>query len=106
MRVVIFLVAMMMMACAPEASVVGGECTGDAACEDRCLTGDKFPGGMCAVTCRTDADCPAATLCVKHAGGAFCMLECSDASQCRDGYRCTEQDRSGFPTPQPVCIND
>lgn len=104
--VVVLLLMWTAMACSVDPMVVGGECTADSACEDRCLTGEKFPGGMCAVTCRTDADCPAATLCIKHAGQAFCLPECSDASSCRDGYRCTEQDRSGFPSPLPVCIND
>lgn len=56
----------------------------------------QAPGGYCSLACMSDVDCGAGGTC----SGAFagiagigamtgqCLKSCSDASDCRDGYRC------------------
>lgn len=69
---------------------VGGSCVVSSDCSvlSRCLTGADFPGGYCAASCDSTADCPDGSVCVEQQGG-ICVVDCSE---CRgdDGYSCQD----------------
>ncbi len=61
---------------------VGGECSDNADCSDRCVRGPDWPGGMCTFDCSTDDDCPSGTYCIEREGG-ICAVACSRTEDCR-----------------------
>lgn len=92
----------------PDGPVVGSECEEqlDCAAGSACLLNtDDFPGGMCAKSCRTQADCPEDTACVDVAEG-YCLLQCGGASSCRAGIGCRAKRNKGDSMDSQVCIND
>ena len=76
--------------------VVGGPCSGGGGCASGsvCETASMYPGGMCSVTCDSQADCPGNSACITEGGGR-CVLRCSSSSDCRDGYGCNEKSTPG-----------
>lgn len=95
---------------------IGDECESATECittdTDRiCLTqsGEGFPGGYCSQFNCSPGSCPEESACVAYrrtlAGGecadqanrsrlerTYCMLRCSDDSDCRSGYKCLPAD--------------
>jgi len=53
----------------------------------------EYQDGYCTKLCVTDAECPAAALCIGPQGGygendSVCWARCNGAEECRDGYDC------------------
>ena len=84
---------------------VGGSCYYHSDCEDRCVSGRHFPGGMCTITCDGDYDCPSGTYCIDRSGG-ICMLGCERHHDCRRDYECSRESRHGSSGRTDVCIGD
>ncbi|MBC8132483.1 MAG: hypothetical protein H7X95_05830 [Deltaproteobacteria bacterium] len=79
----------------PQGKMVGGRCTTDNDCVNRCLTGTSFPGGYCTVSCATDSDCPGGAACVATNGGA-CLATCRGSADCAGfgrEYKCSRSTR-------------
>src|SRR4051794_23475014 len=77
---------------------IGSACDGDS----RCGTG-RFapcaqdpPAGYCGADCRSDIDCPAASVCVGAStlSSGVCHLACDGNQGCRGGYVCGAADAS------------
>ncbi|HUH04898.1 MAG TPA: hypothetical protein VML75_23030 [Kofleriaceae bacterium] len=86
-------------------SLVGGSCSSQSDCDERCLTGGDYPQGTCAVSCDTNADCPEGTQCVDKEGGV-CLLSCTVPAECRGGYTCKGEQNKGHGGDSLVCIQD
>lgn len=87
---------------------IGARCDDQDECDDRCLTGGRFPGGMCSRGCDDDADCPDGTACVVAAGGS-CLYACGGDPGCNflgQGWSCLpERERGGEPDATVmVCV--
>ncbi|MGM0554901.1 MAG: hypothetical protein ACQEVA_00795 [Myxococcota bacterium] len=71
---------------------VGGACSADADCKDRCL--ESFPGGMCTLSCESDDECTNQTVCADTEGGV-CLFPCDSTQECLDelgdGYACDDE---------------
>jgi hypothetical protein len=80
---------------------MGARCDSDRECDDRCLSGDDFPGGFCSTGCRSDDDCPANARCASGEG-SVCLIACSKDSECEflgSNWRC----RSAGSSSGRVC---
>jgi len=79
---------------------LGARCDSLDECDDRCLTGPRFPEGMCSRDCDDDDDCPAGASCAELEGGV-CLYACRNHEGCAflgAGWRClTEPERGGEP---------
>jgi hypothetical protein len=95
------LLAVAMAGCGVSSDVsleLGARCDTKDECAERCLapSGD-YPGGMCTVSCASDADCPDGAACVDEEGGV-CLFACASAPNCEflgDGWTCTAVDARG-----------
>lgn len=91
----------------PKSRMVGGRCTSDGDCLQRCLTdGVAFPGGYCTVPCSSSDDCPGGATCVAREGGV-CLATCRDSEVCRDygpDYQCTAVTGQSVATTARACI--
>jgi hypothetical protein len=85
-------------------SLVGGPCRGEYDCIERCVAGGEFPYGTCTLSCSSDFNCPAYTVCVDKKGG-ICLPLCYDNRDCRLEYRCEKAKREGTYGHTYVCIN-
>jgi len=89
----------------PDSTAVGAACTTDMQCEQQCLVGDRhFPGGMCTLSCATDASCPAGSRCINEQGG-LCAVGCTVDADCTAfgrGYVC-EQEARPDGTEAAIC---
>jgi hypothetical protein len=101
-RALIALIALL-AACGVSSDVsreIGARCDDQDECDDRCLTGARFPDGMCSRNCDTDGDCPEGTACVGLAGGS-CLYNCTGDRACEflgEGWQCVlEAERGGEP---------
>lgn len=88
-----------------DSPVVGGECNDDEDCEERCLTGDDWPGGMCTLNCDDDTDCPDYSYCIEEERGV-CLMDCYEDDDCPSGYKCDDEDREGHKGKIYVCVED
>ena len=88
-----------------DSRTVGGMCTSNSDCRDRCLTGSDWPGGMCTVSCRDDYDCPSGSACIDKERGV-CLMECRGDDECPGGYECDDEDRLGHSGKRYVCVED
>jgi hypothetical protein len=61
--------------------IFGARCDVISECDERCLTGDQFPGGFCSLSCDVESDCPSAAECVDSEGGV-CLFGCRDQADC------------------------
>jgi hypothetical protein len=101
----------LLFACSVSSEVsreLGARCDDQDECDDRCLTGARFPDGMCSRSCDDDGDCPGGTSCVTLAGGA-CLYACTSDPGCEflgEGWRCrAEAERGGQPdSTVMVCV--
>ena len=84
---------------------VGGGCFEDEACEEICMTGSDWPGGMCTLDCDDDRDCPDLSYCVAFERG-ICLLDCIEDEDCPIGYECDDEDRHGHRGEVYVCVKD
>jgi len=84
--------------CGPSAGAnsraVGAQCTSDQDCNNRCITDDRFGGGMCTVSCTTDQDCPDGAACIGRDGNV-CAVSCASDTECSDdfgrGWACKDE---------------
>jgi hypothetical protein len=96
-------------ACTQEAGAlsrdVGGPCGGDEECnaESFCQEGSLYPDGMCAIDCENQEECILSTVCTVR---GFCMMVCSQDSDCRDGYSCVPVERTNGLSDVKVCANE
>jgi hypothetical protein len=79
----IALFALILAACGGSdvSRTLGARCDVLSECEDRCLTGDPFPGGFCSVSCDVESDCPGSAVCVDSEGG-ICLFPCTEPTDC------------------------
>lgn len=86
-------------ACAPPA---GSACTRGADCPGSvCLISPDFPSGYCTQACTLGmaSTCPSGSVCIDDASGtpadagikSVCYQACKAASDCSEGYRCSEK---------------
>jgi len=91
----------------PESKMVGGRCTTDGDCVQRCLVdAAAFPGGYCTVSCTSNRDCPAGSACVARERG-ICLATCTVAADCEDygaGYACARQTSQSTGNGPLACI--
>jgi hypothetical protein len=76
---------------------LGAVCEDEGECEDRCLTGGRYPDGFCSLSCNGDGDCPDGAACVDREGGV-CLFTCSDRADCQflgAEWRCRSQPEGG-----------
>ena len=87
-------------------ALVGAACDVDSQCVHRCVRGDShYPGGLCSLTCRSDADCPGGSSCVDDANG-ICAVNCLANDNCAGfgrGFSCDDVDRVGGGPKATVC---
>jgi hypothetical protein len=87
-------------------TLVGAQCSVDRECVHRCVTGsNNYPGGMCTISCNSDADCAPGTACVDDHGG-ICVVSCVDSAACAGfgrGFVCDDEDRRGAGGRAFVC---
>lgn len=96
----------------------GDTCSDDASCgapPARCARELPFEGlatnevttapeGYCTQACALDDECGTGATCVNYGtSGGICLVNCSDASPCRDGYVCIAHLRDGDPE-EKVCV--
>lgn len=87
---------------------IGARCDDQDECDDRCLTGPRYPGGMCSRSCDDDADCPDGSSCVGLGAGS-CLYSCTGDPGCEflgEGWTCQlETERGGEPDAMvAVCV--
>jgi hypothetical protein len=91
-----------------DGKVVGGPCAISDDCDEGslCLGGSdlRFPGGTCSKRCGVELGCPGDSACVQLAVGGVCLLPCSDASTCREGYQCNFHPNQNGDGNTAVCI--
>lgn len=88
-----------------ESPTVGGTCTDNEDCQEKCLTGGDWPGGMCTVSCSDDRDCPDLSYCIEEERGV-CLMDCMEDDDCPSGYECEDEDREGHRGKAYVCVGD
>ncbi len=93
--------------------VVGDGCVSDEDCggvpstSSYCMTDIggyiPFPGGYCSASCTTNDECGPGGFCLNVYIMSFCLKECDDGSDCREGegYECAEPPYIGGG---PYCI--
>jgi hypothetical protein len=105
----LFLIAasgLWLASCGGAADAVGAPCARNADCPGmRCLTGGKYPNGLCSYACDRNEDCPDYSVCIDRDGGV-CLPLCDYAQDCREGYSCDSQRNRGTSGSTRVCIND
>ncbi len=84
---------------------VGGGCFDNDGCEEICMTGSDWPGGMCTLQCDDDTDCPDLSYCIAFERG-ICLMDCIEDEDCPIGYRCDDEDRHGHRGDIYVCVKD
>ena len=92
----------------PGGSLVGGSCSNSDDCQERCVRGGDYPGGMCTVGCASDDDCPRHTACISDEGG-ICSIVCDRGDDCADfgkEWTCKDRDRRGHSGKVGVCRGD
>jgi len=85
---------------------LGALCEDRDQCDDRCLTGTRYPDGFCSVTCDDDGDCPDGATCVDREGGV-CLFTCGDRSECNflgEDWRCRVQPERGAGEDDEVMV--
>jgi hypothetical protein len=85
---------------------LGARCEEQDECDDRCLSGQAYPGGFCSASCDRDSDCPAEAACVDVDGGV-CLFDCGDAGECAflgSGWQCWSESSHGAAGEVMVCI--
>lgn len=90
----------------PGGRTIGAACSTDRDCTNRCVTGDRhYPGGICSLSCTSDAQCPAGSACIDDSGG-ICMATCQNNSDCSAfgrGFLCDRENRVGASGEVSVC---
>jgi len=84
---------------------VGAHCRTDADCDRRCVLDEKFPDGLCTISCADDTQCPVGTACIEKEGG-ICAVLCTAVRTCSDfgpRYVCRGHDRRGSLLQADVC---
>ncbi len=89
---------------------VGARCDTDSECEDRCQSGDDYPGGFCTVGCDVEGDCPSRSSCVDRDSG-ICLFDCDleDTGGCDFlgvGWRCEAVAAIGGGGEVSACVGD
>jgi hypothetical protein len=103
----LFLVAALAVGCGGSdvSRELGARCDDSTECDDRCLLpGEGWPGGFCTISCDSDADCPADSLCADGDGGA-CRFDCQDDDGCAflgEGWVC--EARASHPAGSEVMV--
>ena len=114
-RAVLALLAVLavLAACSVSSDVsreIGARCDDQDECDDRCLKGPRFPGGMCSRSCDDQDDCPDGASCV-NVGVGTCLYSCREDPGCSflgDGWSCQlEVERGGEPDSMvTVCVGE
>lgn len=72
---------------------IGASCSHDRDCPapGRCLTGSKYPGGFCTISCDYSGHCPGGTACIDKSDGV-CLFECGSNRDCPDRWKCKKKE--------------
>ena len=85
------LIALMLLAHVGCGQSIGDSCTTSSECETGQICDTTLPAGYCTVKQCTFTGCPEEALCVSFSDfDSYCMLKCTENSDCRDGYSCVE----------------
>jgi len=85
---------------------LGAICEDRDECADRCLSGQRFPDGLCSLSCDDDGDCPDGASCVDREGGV-CLFSCDAPVDCEflgDAWRCLAQPERGAQAGAQVMV--
>lgn len=85
---------------------LGARCDDKSECDERCLVGDDFPGGLCSLTCADSAECPDGSVCADLEGGV-CLFACDEADACAflgESWVCSTVDRRGEEGQESACV--
>ncbi len=86
-----YLMALLLLACHADDSLLGRRCTIQADCGGDVLCSRFYLGGQCTARCTSNEDCSAA---LGEEGeclfSGFCVKACGGGGQCPSGNRCTE----------------
>jgi len=77
------ILVLLVAACGADATVsrdLGARCSAAADCDDRCLAGDPWPGGLCTRNCVSDRECPSDSICDPDEDA--CLYSCLDDRDC------------------------
>jgi len=80
----------------PGGTTVGKPCTSDSQCASRCSS------DMCTVSCGSDVQCPSWTACIGTSGG-ICALTCRTSADCAPDFECRSEERQGTSGSISVC---
>lgn len=100
--------------CRPDDDVsreLGAACTTNTDCDQLCLAGMSWPGGLCSRVCEADDDCPDGAVCAEdESRGLVCVYACLDDGDCAfldpddvAPYTCQELPGPGADTTRLVC---
>lgn len=76
---------------------LGARCDSNSDCDQKCLTGGNWPGGLCTVVCDMNNLCPSGAACIAESGGV-CAYSCAMDRDCvflGAGYTCQLVDSLG-----------
>jgi len=71
---------------------LGAECTTNADCSVKCLSGGPWPDGFCTTLCESDDQCASDARCISEQGGV-CAFTCAQDPDCAflgAGYKCMD----------------
>ncbi|KPK14716.1 MAG: hypothetical protein AMJ62_11925 [Myxococcales bacterium SG8_38] len=72
-----------------ESSLVGGPCAVRTECDELlCQMGNRFPGGVCTISCGDTSMCPRGSSCAASNQGWICLVDCATSEDCRTGWEC------------------
>jgi hypothetical protein len=79
-----------------DSSLVGGPCMNNTECDERlCQMGDRFPGGVCTISCGSSGHCPQRSSCAELSSGWICLVDCTTGTDCRTGWGCESVPEAG-----------
>lgn len=91
---------------APVSRELGARCDDKSECDERCLSGDAFPGGLCSLSCEGPGGCPDGAVCADLEGGV-CLFACRSAGACEflgDGWSCAAVEVRGAEMEGMACL--
>lgn len=73
----------------PVSRELGARCDDKDECDERCLVGERYPGGLCSLSCIRDDDCPDGSACIEVEGGV-CLPGCGieECDYLGEGWSC------------------
>ena len=88
-----------------DSSLVGGPCVDNLDCDERlCEIDNRFPDGVCTISCGESGHCPQGSSCAELPIGWVCIVNCVSAADCRTGYACQPVTEAGTNDGSTVTV--